>query len=122
MLIPAALTDWCTYDSWLYCVWEHQLPMNVVSKGTLGLLALMFVLELAILYGRASLYAKSRKQSRRFVRDVVPLLDRGRVADALETTRSHPHSHIARVTSAGLSAFLSAPLHLSHREALALAQ
>jgi biopolymer transport protein ExbB/biopolymer transport protein TolQ len=69
------------------------------------ILSLLSVWSLGVSLERLFVLARARRQSLAFARSVSPHLSQGRPLPAIEAARKFPHSHLARVVSAGLSTF-----------------
>lgn len=69
------------------------------------LLTFLSVWSLGISMERLFVLARARRQSIAFARTVSPHLTEGRPVPAIEAARRFPHSHVARVISAGLQTF-----------------
>jgi biopolymer transport protein ExbB/biopolymer transport protein TolQ len=69
------------------------------------ILSLLSVWSLGVSLERVIVLARARRQSRAFARSVSPQLAEGRPLPAIEAASRFPHSHVARVISAGLSTF-----------------
>ncbi|HEY7214176.1 MAG TPA: MotA/TolQ/ExbB proton channel family protein [Thermoanaerobaculia bacterium] len=79
-----------------------------VSPTGLVVIAILVVLSvwsLGISLERLFVLARARRQSLAFARSVSPHLSQGRPLPAIEAAKRFPHSHVARVISAGLSTF-----------------
>jgi biopolymer transport protein ExbB/biopolymer transport protein TolQ len=85
----------------------HQWQqMTVVGKTVAILLLLLSVWSLYVTIERLILYRRAKKQSLEFARRVTQLLAKDQPAEAVEVSRKYRHSHLARVTRAGLVEFL----------------
>lgn len=69
------------------------------------ILSLLSIWSLGVSLERVIVLARARRQSRAFARRVSPHLAEGRALPAIDAARLFPHSHVARVISAGLSTF-----------------
>jgi biopolymer transport protein ExbB/TolQ len=81
-----------------------------VSVSTTGLVVIVILVflsvwSLGVSLERLFVLARARRQSLAFARSVSPHLSQGRPLPAIEAARRFPHSHVARVISAGLSTF-----------------
>ena len=92
-------------------LWATMTP---IAKGVVIALILMSVWSIYLTCERLLAYRKARRQSIVFARQAAPLLAVQKTEEALELARKHPHSHLARVTRAGLVEFrlegLTSPL------------
>jgi len=69
------------------------------------ILTFLSVWSLGVSLERLFVLARARRQSLAFARSVSPHLSQGRPLPAIEAARKFPHSHVARVISAGLATF-----------------
>ena len=69
------------------------------------ILGLLSVWSLGVSVERLIILARARRQSLAFARTVNPHLAEGKAVPAIEAARRFPHSHVARVISAGLATF-----------------
>lgn len=83
------------------------MPVAISATGVVVvlILVLLSVWSLGVSIERLVVLARARRQSLRFARSVTPHLAEGRPLPAMEAARKFPHSHVARVLSAGLSTF-----------------
>lgn len=83
------------------------LAGNISATGlvVIVILAFLSVWSLGVSMERLFVLARARRQSVAFARTVSPHLTEGRPLPALEAARRFPHSHVARVISAGLQTF-----------------
>jgi len=83
------------------------LTGKISPTGLVVIVILVFlsVWSLGVSMERLFVLARARRQSLAFARAVSPHLSQGRPLPAIEAARKFPHSHVARVVSAGLSTF-----------------
>lgn len=85
-------------------VWREA---GIVGKGVFVILALMSVYSLALVAERLRHYARARRASAAYVAVLASALGQEDLERAVEEAPRHPHSHVARVVSAGLGAYLA---------------
>ena len=91
-------------------------------RGDVALLLLMLANTIAIICDRLYVYSAAKRQSRGFVRDAAAALRDGDLNEVTTIAARNLQSHVASVIVAGLTAFASAPAHLSDAEAINLAE
>jgi biopolymer transport protein ExbB/TolQ len=79
--------------------------VSVTGLVVIVILAFLSVWSLGISIERLVVFWRARRQSLAFARTVSPHLAQGKPLPAIEAARRFPHSHVARVISAGLSTF-----------------
>lgn len=79
--------------------------VSVTGLVVIVILALLSVWSLGVSIERLVVLWRARRQSLAFARTVSPHLTQGKPLPAIEAARRFPHSHVARVISAGLSTF-----------------
>ena len=79
--------------------------VSVTGIVVIVILAFLSVWSLGISLERLFVLARARRQSLAFARTVSPHLSEGQPVPAIEAARRFPHSHVARVISAGLQTF-----------------
>ena len=79
--------------------------VSVTGLVVIVILAFLSVWSLGISLERLVVLRRARRQSLAFARTVSPHLSEGKPLPAIEAARRFPHSHVARVISAGLSTF-----------------
>ena len=79
--------------------------ISVTGLVVIVILAFLSVWSLGVSIERLVVLWRARRQSLAFARTVSPHLAQGRPLPAIEAARRFPHSHVARVISAGLSTF-----------------
>jgi biopolymer transport protein ExbB/biopolymer transport protein TolQ len=98
-----------------------SLEVSATGAVVVAVLLLLSVWSMMVSADRLIVFARARRQSRAFARALSE--DTGRpdwIRMALETAQRYPHSHLARVVAAGLSAFQkrSARGGLAHAEVI----
>jgi biopolymer transport protein ExbB/biopolymer transport protein TolQ len=79
--------------------------ISVTGLVVIVILSLLSVWSLGVSLERLYVLTRARRQSLAFARLVSPHLSQGRPLPAIEAARKFPHSHLARVVSAGLATF-----------------
>jgi biopolymer transport protein ExbB len=83
-------------------LWEQ---MTILNKGVIIILIVLSVWSLYVCVERAIVFSKARKQSLLFAKQATEHLKNDRPQAAIDAAMKYPHSHLARVVSAGLQAF-----------------
>ncbi len=83
-------------------LWETMTP---IAKGVVIVLLILSVYSLYVSIERMLVYRKAKKQSLDFARQATKLLAQDRAQDVIDMSRKMRHSHLARVTRAGLIEF-----------------
>jgi biopolymer transport protein ExbB len=96
--------------------------MSVTAKGVVVMLLLMSALSIGLAAERALRYAVARNQSRTFVQLVTPVLEEGKLDEAISIAVRNRKSPVASLVASGLSEFQSAPPHASSAEAIDAAE
>ncbi len=81
------------------------LEISITGLVVIVILSLLSVWSLGVSLERLFVLARARRQSLAFARSVSPHLAAGRPLPAIEAAGKFPHSHLARVVSAGLATF-----------------
>ena len=76
--------------------------MSFVGKAVVVLLVLMSIWSVYVTIERLLVFRKAKQQSLQFAKQVTQYLAQDRLSDAIEASRKYKHSHLARVTRAGL--------------------
>lgn len=98
--------------------------MGLLAKGVSIALLVMGLLTVAVVVERWIVLFRSRRHSRRFAREVGPLIEVGHLEQAAAHSEKFPASHLAALLGAGLRTFLEArargsaahPIELTRRE------
>ena len=83
-------------------LWESMTP---IAKGVIVWLAILSVWSLYICVDRLVMFSKAGKQSLSFVKQATEHLKHDRPQAVIDAANKHPHSHLAKVVSAGLQSF-----------------
>ena len=86
----------------LNTIWAE---MTGVGKVVIVILLLCSIWSLYVCIERLLTFRKAKKQSLAFAKQVTQYLAQDRLSDAIEASRKYKHSHLARVTRAGLIEF-----------------
>ncbi len=79
--------------------------MSNTGLVVIAILALLSVWSLAVSIERLIVFARARRQSVRFAQVLSSSREENWLQSALEAAEKFPHSHLARVVSAGLATF-----------------
>jgi biopolymer transport protein ExbB len=79
--------------------------MTILNKGVIIILLVLSVWSLYVCVERIITFRKARKQSLLFAKQATEHLKNDRPQAAIDAAMKYPHSHLARVVSAGLQAF-----------------
>jgi biopolymer transport protein ExbB/biopolymer transport protein TolQ len=79
--------------------------ISLTGLVVIVILTFLSVWSVGVSLERLFVLARARRQSLAFARSVSPHLSQGRPLPAIEAARKFPHSHVARVISAGLATF-----------------
>jgi len=96
--------------------------MSVTAKGVVVMLLLMSALSIGLMIERALRYSVARNQSRSFVALVTPILEEGKLDEAITIAAKNRKSPIASMVATGLAEFTSAPSHSTSAELVDAAQ
>jgi len=83
-------------------LWES---MGLVEKGVCIVLILLSIYSITVMIERLITFAKAKKQSLIFARQVTTFLKQDNIAGAIAESKKYKSSHLARVVSAGLYEF-----------------
>ena len=83
-------------------LWEQ---MTILNKGVIIILIVLSIWSLYVCVERAIVFSKARKQSLQFAKQATEHLKNDRPQAAIDAAMKYPHSHLARVVSAGLQSF-----------------
>jgi biopolymer transport protein ExbB/biopolymer transport protein TolQ len=84
-------------------LWEQ---MTWIARGVVIALFLLSIWSLYVCIERLIWFSKAKKQSLEFARKVTQLLKQDKPSEAIDLSRKYRHSHLARVTRAGLTEFV----------------
>jgi len=90
-----------------FSIWHAVLEANAFQKGVLLLMIIMSVFSLMIAVERYWRFRKMRKSTLDFLPAVTKSFKSGDLKGALEETRRHKDSHLARVLNGGLHEFIN---------------
>ncbi len=79
--------------------------MTILNKIVIILLIVLSIWSLYVCVERAIVFSKARKQSLLFAKQATEHLKNDRPQAAIDAAMKYPHSHLARVVSAGLQSF-----------------
>jgi biopolymer transport protein ExbB/TolQ len=79
--------------------------MTILNKGVIIILVALSIWSLYVCVERIIVFRKARKQSLLFAKQATEHLKNDRPQAAIDAAMKYPHSHLARVVSAGLQAF-----------------
>lgn len=97
--------------------------MSVTAKGVVVMmLLLMSALSIGLAVERGLRYSVARNQSRLFIVQVTPVLEQGKLDDAIAIAVRNRKSPIASLVATGLEEFTSAPAHSTSAESIDAAQ
>ena len=96
--------------------------MSATAKGVVVMLLLMSAISTGLAIERALRFAVTRNQSRAFVQQVTPVLEDGKLDEAISIATRNKKSPIASIVRTGLAEFQLAPLHASSTESIDAAE
>ena len=96
--------------------------MSVTAKGVVVMLLLMSAISIGLAVERGLRYAMARKQSRAFAQQVTPVLEAGKLDEAIHIATRNRKSPVASIVATGLEEFRSGPPHASSTELIDAAQ
>ena len=96
--------------------------MSWTAKGVVLMLLLMSVISICVAAERGLRYRAARHQSVLFVNQVTPVLEKGKLDEAISVAGQNRKSHIAAMVATGLTEFRSAPAHASRSELIDAAE
>jgi len=76
--------------------------MSWIARSVVIILALLSVYSITVMIERLVTFAKAKKQSLLFARQVTAFLKQDNIAGAIAESKKYKDSHLARVVSAGL--------------------
>ena len=79
--------------------------MSWIARSVVIILALLSVYSITVMIERLVTFAKAKKQSLIFARQVTTFLKQDNIAGAIAESKKYKDSHLARVVSAGLYEF-----------------
>jgi biopolymer transport protein ExbB len=96
--------------------------MSMTAKGVVVMLLLMSAISIGLAVERGLRYSVARNQSRMFVQQVTPLLEEGKLDEAISIAVRNRKSPVASIVATGLEEFTSGPPHASSTELIDAAQ
>jgi biopolymer transport protein ExbB/TolQ len=96
--------------------------MSVTAKGVVVMLLLMSAISIGLAVERGLRYAVARNHTRVFALQVTPVLEEGKLDEAISIAVRNKKSPVASIVGTGLSEFRSAPPHASSTETIDAAQ
>ena len=90
--------------------------MSVTAKGVVVMLLLMSAISIGLAVERGWRYSVARNQSRIFVLQVTPVLEEGKLDEAISIAERNRKSPVASLVATGLSEFTSGPPRASSTE------
>jgi biopolymer transport protein ExbB/TolQ len=96
--------------------------MSVTAKGVVVMLLLMSAISIGLAVERGLRYSVARNQSRAFILQVTPVLDEGKLDEAIVIAERNRKSPIAGLVATGLSEFTTGPAHASSAELIEAAR
>jgi biopolymer transport protein ExbB/TolQ len=80
--------------------------MTIIAKAVVVVLILLSIWSVYVTIERLIVYRKAKKQSLAFAKQVTNYLAKDQLQEAIDASRKYKHSHLARVTRAGLIEFM----------------
>src|SRR5258707_10455206 len=96
--------------------------MSMTAKGVVVMLLLMSAISIGLAVERGLRYSVARNQSRMFVQQVTPVLEEGKLDEAISIAVRNRKSPVASIVATGLEEFTSGPPHASSTELVDAAQ
>ena len=96
--------------------------MSVTAKGVVVMLLLMSAISIGLATERGLRYAVARNHSRAFVQQVTPVLEEGKLDEAISIAVRNKKSPIASMVATALAEFQAAPPQASSTELIDAAQ
>src|SRR5882672_10743021 len=96
--------------------------MSVTAKGVVVMLLLMSAIAIGLAVERGLRYSVARNQSRTFVQQVTPMLEEGKLDEAISIAERNRKSPVASIVGTGLAEFTSGPPHASSTELIDAAE
>jgi biopolymer transport protein ExbB len=96
--------------------------MSVTAKGVVVMLLLMSAISIGLAVERGLRYSVARNQSRAFAQQVTPVLEEGKLDEAISIAVRNRKSPIASIVATGLEEFRSASPHASSTEMIDAAE
>ena len=96
--------------------------MSMTAKGVVVMLLLMSAISIGLAVERGLRYSVARNQSRIFVQQVTPMLEEGKLDEAISIAERNRKSPVASIVGTGLAEFTSGPPHASSTELIDAAE
>jgi biopolymer transport protein ExbB/biopolymer transport protein TolQ len=96
--------------------------MSVTARGVVVMLLLMSAISIGLAVERGLRYAVARNQTRLFAQQVTPVLEEGKLDEAISIAVRNKKSPVASIVATGLEEFQSAPPHASSTESIDAAE
>ena len=96
--------------------------MSVTAKGVVVMLLLMSAISIGLAIERGLRYAVARNHTRAFAQQVTPVLEEGKLDEAISIAVRNKKSPIASMVATGLEEFRSGPPHASSTELIDAAE
>jgi biopolymer transport protein ExbB/TolQ len=96
--------------------------MSMTAKGVVVMLLLMSAISIGLAVERGLRYTVARNQSRAFAQQVTPVLEEGKLDEAISIAVRNKKSPIASMVATGLAEFQSGPPHASSVELIDAAE
>lgn len=96
--------------------------MSMTAKGVVVMLLLMSAISIGLAVERGLRYAVARNHTRAFAQQVTPVLEEGKLDEAISIAVRNKKSPIASMVATGLEEFRSAPSHASSTEMIDAAE
>jgi biopolymer transport protein ExbB/TolQ len=96
--------------------------MSVTARGVVVMLLLMSAISIGLAVERGLRYAVARNQTRSFAQQVTPVLEEGKLDEAISIAVRNRKSPVASIVATGLEEFQSAPPHASNTELIDAAE
>jgi biopolymer transport protein ExbB/TolQ len=96
--------------------------MSVTAKGVVVMLLLMSAISIGLALERGLRCSVARNQSRTFVQQVTPVLEEGKLDEAISIAERNRKSPVASIVGTGLAEFTSGPPHASSTELIDAAE
>jgi biopolymer transport protein ExbB/TolQ len=96
--------------------------MSVTAKGVVVMLLLMSAISIGLALERGLRYSVARNQSRTFVQQVTPMLEEGKLDEAISIAERNRKSPVASIVGTGLAEFTAGPPHATSTELIDAAE
>ena len=96
--------------------------MSMTAKGVVVMLLLMSAISIGLAVERRLRYAVARNLTRSFAQQVTPVLEEGKLDEAISIAVRNKKSPVASLVATGLEEFQTAPPHASNTELIDAAE